>query len=209
MLRILPPLLYFRETMLTVETASGAVQADRPRVGDVLGAILRRPQGLLALWNWKSALLSVAMRGPIFFTAALSRGAHAALTALLLETAICAVGVGLYNALVQALRQAQPMWLTGTLLGLVFPGCVQTVEYLAHRAHGTPHLKSAAIVSLCVSSVSTLFNWYAMRNGALLVGQNSRGLLSDLRRAPRLILGFLTLLPRWVYRQRAPRTAGR
>jgi hypothetical protein len=180
-----------------------------PRVGDVLRMLVQQPQRLLAVWNWKSALLSIAMRGPIFFTAALSKGAGAAMTALLLETAICAIGVGLYNALVQNLREAQPMWLVGVLLGLVFPGCVQTVEYLAHRAHGTPHLKTAAIVSLCVSGVSTLFNWYAMRNGALLVGRSSNGLLSDIKHVPRLILGFVTLIPRYLYRQMTLRTAHR
>lgn len=163
-----------------------------PRLGPLLWRVLQRPQVLLSVWNWKSALLSVTFRGPIFFGAAISKGLAAALSALLLETLICALGVGLYNALVQTLRTAQPLWATGILLSLIFPGCVQAIEYTVHRLRGTPHLHTAVIVSLCVSGISTLFNWYAMRHGALMVGRNSSGLLSDLGRLPRLIFGFVS-----------------
>ncbi|SEG53491.1 hypothetical protein SAMN05421819_3359 [Bryocella elongata] len=163
----------------------------RPHLLTLLGALIRRPQTLFSVWNWKSALLSITLRGPIFFGAALSKGFGAAFGALLAETLICALGVGLYNALVQTLRRAEPLWATGVLLSLVFPGCVQAIEYTIHRLRGTPHLRTAAIISLCVSGISTLFNWYAMRNGALMVGPDSSGLLSDLRHLPRLILGFV------------------
>jgi len=163
-----------------------------PRLGPMLLRVLRKPQSLLAVWNWKSALLSVMFRGPIFFGAALTKGFAAALSALFVETFICALGVGLYNALVQTLRKAEPLWATGLLLSVVFPGCVQAIEYTIHRLRATPHLHTAAIISLCVSGFSTLFNWYAMRRGALMVGRNSSGLLVDLRHLPRLIFGFIS-----------------
>lgn len=180
-------------------------RSSAPPLGQAVAGILRRPQRLIAVWNWKSALLSVTLRGPIFFTAAFSHGAKAALGALLAETVFCALGVGLYNALVQSLREAEPLWLTGVLLSVVFPGCVQVGEYVMHRLRGTPHLHAAVIASLCVSSVSTLFNWYAMRQGAMMVGRQSSSLGADLRRLPTLIFGFVALPVQWVLRRGAGR----
>ena len=61
---------------------------------------------------------------------------------------------------------------------------------------GTPHLRIAEIVSLFVSAISALFNWYAMRRGTLLVGGEGGSFGGDLRRLPRLLFGFLASLPR-------------
>jgi hypothetical protein len=46
-----------------------------------------------------------------------------------------------------------------------------------------------------VSAVSSLFNWYAMKRGTLLVGAEGRSFGSDLKRLPRLLLSFVALLP--------------
>jgi len=35
---------------------------------DVLHRLVRRPQEILVLWNWKSVLLSIILRAPIFLT---------------------------------------------------------------------------------------------------------------------------------------------
>jgi hypothetical protein len=52
--------------------------------------------------------------------------------------------------------------------------------------------------------VSTLFNFYAMRRGALAVGRDTPSMLDDLRAMPRLITGFLAAVPlgirRWWHR---------
>lgn len=180
------------------ESTGARESAPHPLLLPLLGEIVRQPQRLLAVWNWKSALLSICLRGPIFFSAAISRGLHAAITAVSLEAIVCAFGVGLYNALVQLLRGARPLWATGVLLSVVLPGCVQAVEYTAHRLRGTAHLRTAAVLSLCVSALSTLFNWYAMQRGALMVGAGTSTLLDDMRQLPRLIAGFLLQPLRWI-----------
>ena len=43
--------------------------------------------------------------------------------------------------------------------------------------------------------VSTLFNLYAMRRGALIVGENQQPFSHDMRRMPRLMGGFLAAAP--------------
>jgi hypothetical protein len=177
---------------------SSANTAQQPRLQDLLAGIFFRPQQLVLFWNWKAAVLSMVLRGPIFFTATLQKGWRAALVTLLMESLFCALGVGLYNALVQILRDASPQWLTVVLLTVVFPGTLQALEYLLHGLRGTPHLHAAALTSLCVGAMATLFNWFAMRRGVMLVGRKAGGLWSDLRRMPLVLLNFVEALPRWI-----------
>jgi hypothetical protein len=161
-----------------------------------MAGLLRSPQRLLFLWNWKNAVLSLVLRGPIFLVATMHRGWESALAALFTESIFCVLTAGFYGAVVQSLRSAEPEWLTGIFLTVVMPALFQALEYLLHWLRGTPHLRPAEITSVIVSAVSALFNWYAMRRGALLVGGEGRGFGADLRRLPRLALGFLLALPR-------------
>lgn len=161
----------------------------------VVFALLLSPQRLLFLWNWKSALLSLILRGPIFLVATFHRGWRSAVAALLTESIFCVLTAGFYGAIVQSLRDARPEWLTAVFLTVVMPAIFQVLEYWLHLSRGTPHLIPAEIISVAVSAISALFNWYAMRRGTLLVGAEGKAFGSDLRRLPRLILGFLTVLP--------------
>lgn len=165
---------------------------------EVISELFWKPQRILLYWNWKSAWLSILLRAPIFLAAAAGRGAAAAVSAVLTECFFCALSAGFYGALVQNLRDAEPEWLTVLFLALVVPAVFQVFEFLVHWFRGTPHLKAAAIVSLIVSGISSLFNWYAMRRGALLVGSEGRSFGSDLRRLPGLIVSFIAMLPRWI-----------
>jgi hypothetical protein len=165
---------------------------------EVLLEIMRRPQKVLQLWNWKSASLSVILRGPIFLVAAIRQGWAGVIGALFTESAFCALSAGFYGALVQSLKDAEPQWLTGIVLAVLVPALFQGVEYVLHLFRGTPHLRIAEIVSLILSGISALFNWYAMRRGTLLVGVEGASFGSDLGRLPRLIFGFLAVLPRRV-----------
>ena len=161
-----------------------------------LFGIVRSPQRLLFLWNWKAALLSLFLRGPVFLVASFHRGWRTAAAALLTESVFCVLTAGFYGALVQMLRCAEPEWLTGIFITLVLPATFQVLEYWLHWLRGTPHLRAAEFTSVIISATSALFNWYAMRRGALLVGGEGRAFGTDLRRLPLLIFGFLALLPR-------------
>jgi hypothetical protein len=165
---------------------------------DVFRKLLRRPGQLLLLWNWKSATLSIVLRGPIFFTAGLRQGWRTAMAALFTETIFCAASAGFYGAVVQSFKDAEPQWLTAAFLTVAMPVVFQVLEYFLHWFRGTPHLRAAAIVSLFVSAVSALFNWYAMRRGTLLVGREGVGFGGDLLRLPRLLLGFFAVLPKTI-----------
>jgi len=170
-----------------------------PLLADLLHRLPRQPQSILLLWNWKSALLSMLLRGPIFLMASIRRGWAAALTAWLTESVFCAVTAGYYGGFVQRVRDGRPRWLTGLLITLVMPALFQVLEYALHGLRGTPHLRGAEIASVAASALSALFNWYAMKRGALLVGVEGSNFGSDLLRFPRLILGFVLQLPLWLW----------
>jgi hypothetical protein len=165
-------------------------------LAELLSEISDHPETVLRLWNWKSAALSVILRGPIFVVAALRQGWAGVMSALLTEVTFCAVTAGLYGSLVQSLKDGEPQWLTGVVVAVVIPALFQSAEYLLHWFRGTPHLRMAELVSVILSGISALFNWYAMRRGTLLVGREGASFGSDLGRLPRLIFGFLAVLPR-------------
>jgi hypothetical protein len=180
-----------------VQTREGlAAVSVGPPFFEALSDIFRRPQRILLLWNWKSASLSIILRAPIFLGVTIHRGFRVSASAILVECAYCAITAGFYGAIVQTLRDAEPQWLTLLFITVAIPAIFQVFEFLLHRLHGTPHLKIAEFISIGVSAVSALFNWYAMRRGALLVGGEGGSFGADLRRLPRLIFNFVASGPR-------------
>ncbi len=188
-----------RHTPALQTTPDSPRSAQKPSVRSLFSLftdLLLHPLRIVVLWNWKNAVLSIILRGPIFLGATLRQGWKAALAAVIMESIFCALSAGFYGAIIQSLKDGEPQWLTGVVLAGVFPVIFQVLEYVLHRFRGTPHLHIAAIISLIVAAISALFNWYAMRRGALLVGGEGGSFSRDLRRLPGLLLRFFAGLPR-------------
>lgn len=146
---------------------------------------------LLCRWNWKSAFLSSVCRGLIFFFTNLSAGLHAAMGALVTEWCYRALTSGFYGAITESLSEAEPAW-AATAAGLVIlPLGSHAVELSVHLLRHTPKLARSLIGSVCFTVLSTLFHLYVMRRGALVVRAGSSSLAEDMRRMPRLLLGFI------------------
>ncbi len=185
--------------MTTQDASSGG--AATPRLSRAVLALVRHPvRRLLLRWNWKSALLSAAIRATIFFSITLTAGTGRAVKAMLVEAVYAALASGFYGAITQNLRNAQPQWMTGLLLSVLLPLGFLLAQYAVHWAVGTPRLAANMLVSLCFAAVSSLFNWYAMRRGTLLTGAEGHTLANDLRMLPYVIVGFTTALPRMLWR---------
>jgi hypothetical protein len=160
-------------------------------VAEVFRELLRHPLRLLVRrWNWKSALLSSTLRAGVFFAANLSAGAGAALAAMSAEFAYRAVTAGFYAALTQAFRYARPAWRATLVAMLLLPAVSHTLEFAVHWLGGTPKLGASIVASVCFTMLSTAFNLYAMRRGAMVVGEGGRPLGDDLRRMPLIIVAF-------------------
>ena len=171
--------------------------APRVTVWQVLAEILRHPvQHVVTQWNWKSAVVSAASRGPIFLVANLPAGIDAGLRAMLTELVFRGVVSGILGSLTQAFSRASPPRDAALVALIVLPAIGHTAEFFVHSQAGTARLGASVIASIGFSVVTTTFNLFAMRRGALIVGPGRRSLRSDLRRMPGLLLGFVATVGR-------------
>ena len=174
-------------------------------VGEVLRRLVREPRRyLLARWNWKSAVLSSWFRAAIFFFVNLTAGLPAAMAAMSTELVFRGITSGFYGALTEGFREVEPPW-AGAVCMLVFlPVANHAMEFVVHWLRGTRNLAPSITASVVFTALSTLFNLYAMRRGALIVGAGRQSLREDLRRMPGMLGDFLMLVPRMLWRSRAP-----
>lgn len=151
-------------------------------------------------WNYKSALFSSTLRALLFLFANLRSGWEAATGAMLAEFVYRAITAGFYGALTQSFRHVRPPW-KGTLAALVLvPTLTHSIEFAIHYLRATPNLKTSIIASVCFTLVSTTFNLFAMRRGALVSGHGAWSISEDVRALPSLIAGFLTAAPLALWR---------
>ena len=142
-------------------------------------------------WNWKSAVLSVALRSPIFMLAALRGGLHAAAIAGAVDAAFRLAMAGALGALIQRLATIKPTLPVTVGAALGVPALAHSLEALVHWRAATVHWPDGLRVSITMSILSTLFNLHAMRCGAMIAGTGSRPLIDDIRRLPSLVAGFV------------------
>lgn len=150
---------------------------------------------LLRQWNWKSAMFSSVIRATIFLVANLTAGWRAATGAMAAEFLFRAVTSGFYGSLTQAFRKAEPACMAAVTVLILLPLFSHSLEFAIHLARGTPKLAHSMIASIAFTEVSTLFNLYAMRRGALVVGSDASSIAADMRQIPRLIAGFVAAGP--------------
>lgn len=161
-------------------------------MGEVLARLVRHPGDLLfSRWNWKSALWSALWRGAIFLAVNHRAGWQAASAAVVAEATYRAFVSGVHGAFAQALRHATPWWLSAVVIVVLLPAALQLLEFVIHWAGGTPRLLASVVLSTAFTAVSSLFNWYAMRRGVMLVGVEGRPLADDVREFPRLVVAFV------------------
>jgi hypothetical protein len=143
------------------------------------------------MWNYKTAVLSALVRAAIFFAANAKAGADAATAAMLTEFCFRFATSGFYGALTQRFRRVEPpaIGLLGAVL--LLPAIAHSLEFVVHTLRGTPELAASMAASIAFTMLSTAFNLFAMRRGALMVGEGTRTLLEDLRAMPRLVVLFI------------------
>lgn len=171
-------------------------------VGRVFVRMVGHPvRTLLHRWNWKSAVLSTLLRATLFFFTNLSAGLPAALAAMYTEFLFRGVTSGFYGALTEAFREAEPPWAAAVTVMILLPITNHSFEFLIHWMRGTRKLLPSIVASMLLTAISTLFNFYAMRRGALIVGSGRLSLRADLLRLPRIFLDFVCWGPLRLYRR--------
>jgi hypothetical protein len=189
-------------TPAIVAPASRTSHTDIPSVRQALLQLVRDPvKYLLYRWNWKSALLSSLLRAGLFFAVNLSAGLHAAFAAMETELIFRGITSGFYGALTEAFREAEPPWAAALTVMLLLPVANHSLEFLVHWLRGTQKLLPSIAASMILTAFSSLFNYYIMRRGTMIVGAGRTSLGTDLVRMPRLVLDFITWVPRYIRRR--------
>jgi hypothetical protein len=170
-------------------------------VGQVFWGIWRDPyEYLIRRWNWKSVIFSPGLRAIIFLCVNARAGWRAALGAALVELLYRTPTAGIYGALTQAFRKAEPAWAASVTVMILLPLVSHSIEFLVHYLHGTPQLGPSLIAFVCFTALSTLFNLFAMRRGVLVVGRAESGLAADMQQIPGTILAFIIAGPIALYK---------
>ena len=167
-------------------------------VAGVLRELVRHPRHyVITHWNWKSAVLSATLRGAIFFTTNLTFGLEAASRALLVDAVFRIPLVGVYAAVTQAFKTAEPAWAASAAV-IALAAFAHVVELAIHSVAGTPAVQTSVLASIAFSAVSSVFSLFAMRRGVLVVGEEDAAPFArDLLRLPGVALDFLCLCLRW------------
>ena len=161
-------------------------------VGDVIRWVVTNPWDAVARrWNYKAAILSAVVRSTLFFCANLTAGLGAASAAAAAETVFRLATAGFYGALTQAFRNARPHGVAMACVIVLLPSVAHSLELAVHWTRGTPALATSIAVSIAFTAVSTAFNLFAMRHGALIIGDEQRSVLADLAAVPRLAALFV------------------
>jgi hypothetical protein len=164
--------------------------------------LVRHPVRYVILrWNWKSALMSAIVRALLFFAANVGAGPWQASRASVVEFALRVPLVGTLASVTQLFRLADPAWATALVAMAVLPLVAHAVELMTHTIAGTPRLRTSLLASVTMSAVATTFNLFAMRRGTLLVGDDARSLVADVKDLPRLIRLFVMTPIAWVSRR--------
>lgn len=167
-------------------------------IGQVFCALCHHPYELLVRrWNWKSAVLSSLIRALIFFVANLSAGTRGAWAAMSTEFLYRAITAGFYASLTQSFRHVKPEWQATLTAMVLLPLVSHSIELCLHWLRGTPNLRLSILASASFTAISTAYNLFAMRHGALIVGHEAQTLWADLRRTPVIIAKFLLAVGRW------------
>lgn len=161
-----------------------------------------RAQWLYAFthWNWKISLLTAVLRGAACVWALRNVTPHARNHFGLVEAAFVLATCGSFSALQQQslkIRRELFAWLACVVvIPMASLGCDAALHFWLD-GRDTLQLGVAGTIFTLVSAT---FHWHLIRNGALLVGEESGSLATDLRRIPRLTVSYCAAPVLWMGR---------
>lgn len=179
------------------------VHTENTYVFSVISGLFRDPGQIISNWNYKGAILSGAIRAPIFLVTYLAakESLGLAVGAALVQFLFRFVFAGVSGSLIQSFRRVEPAWKALLSILLILPVISHIFEFLVQVGFAyftsTSELTDSAIIrSICLSVISALFTLFIMRRNVMIVGEaESKSLLNDLARMPSLIYQFMAFIP--------------
>lgn len=172
-------------------------------IGEALRNVWSDPGQFITNWNYKGAVLSGVVRAPIFlFTYLAGRESlKLAVGAAAVQFAFRFAFAGVGGTLIQSFRRVEPAWKALLAVMLILPAISHLIEFavqavFAYFTSTQAHTDNAILRSITVSIMSALFTLFAMRRNVMTVGdEESRSLLHDVSRLPRLVFEFCAFIP--------------
>lgn len=161
-----------------------------------------RAEWLYALthWNWKISLLTAILRGLACVWALRNVEHHARNHFGLVEGAFVLVTCGFFSALQQqslTIRRVTLAWLACVV---VIPLSSLALDAGLHFWLDGRDTLQLGLAGIIFTLISATFHWHLIRNGALLVGDDSSSLAADLKSIPRLTISYCTAPAVWISR---------
>jgi hypothetical protein len=152
----------------------------------------------LTHWNWKAALVTAILRAGASIGALWHSPLHAREHFGAVEAVYVLLTSGIFSAWQQQALDIKPRRLSWVIVVLVIPLGSLAADSGLHLWLDQGNMRALGIGALIATVISAIFHWHLMQNGAMLVGENSRSLLDDLKQMPRLIALFVVSPFRWL-----------
>ena len=162
----------------------------------------RRSELLFPLthWNWKVAMLTALLRGAACVLALRHMEVRARDHFGMVEAAYVLLTCGFFSALQQQslkIGREALAWLSCVIvIPLTSLGCDAGLHFWLDGRQ-TRQLGPAA---LAFTILSATLHWHMIRNGALIVGEESHSLATDLKRIPRLTALYFAAPALWTWK---------
>jgi hypothetical protein len=154
----------------------------------------------LTHWNWKVALMTAVLRGLVCVAALWHMETHARNHFGAVEAAFVLLTCGFFSALQQqslSIRSELLAWFSCVVVvPLTSLGCDAALHFWLDGRQ-TRQLGTAALVFTVLSAT---FHWHIIRNGSLLVGEESHSLGTDLKRIPMLTATYFAAPAIWTWK---------
>lgn len=154
----------------------------------------------LTHWNWKVALVTAVLRGLVCIAALWHMEAHARRHFGIVEAAFVLLTCGFFSALQQqtlSIRSEVVAWFSCVVIvPLASLGCDAALHFWLDGQQ----TRQLGIAALVFTVLSATFHWHMIRNGALLVGEDSESMGMDVRRIPKLTATYFAWPLMWVWR---------
>lgn len=188
---------------ITFEQAPAIPAPTTHTITEALRNVWSDPSKFVRNWNYKGAVLSGVLRSPIFLVTYLvgRESLRLAVGAAVLQFLFRFFFAGVGGTLIQSFRRVEPAWKALVAIMLILPLISHLFEFaiqvaFAYATSTQDHTDEAILRSITVSIISALFTLFAMRRSVMIVGEeDSKSLLHDITRLPRLIFDFCAFIP--------------
>ncbi|MFP5226745.1 MAG: hypothetical protein ACLGXA_03890 [Acidobacteriota bacterium] len=147
----------------------------------------------LTHWNWKVALMTAVLRGLACIFALRHMEHHARNHFGVVEAAFVLATCGFFSALQQQSLEIRSELLAWFCCVVVVPFSSLGIDAGLHFWLDGRDTRQLGLAGLIFTLVSATFHWHMIRNGALLVGEESHSFVTDLKRIPKLMLSYFTI----------------